>query len=121
MRQLLRFWPLRLLHFIECMSTRCIVCGDNSMAHRHPEYPYFTREICRRGVLQEPFRLIDVGVRGGIGDHWYNFGDHLQAWGFDVLYEQGVAPLIEANEHPERLHYLNIGLGDEDATRAFRF
>jgi FkbM family methyltransferase len=63
---------------------------------------------------------MDVGVRGGIANHWLNFGDHLHAWGFDVLYES-VGPLIEANEHPERLHYLNIGLGDQDTTRAFRF
>jgi FkbM family methyltransferase len=90
------------------------------MAHRHPDYAYFTREICKRGILQEPFRLIDVGVLGGIANHWLNFGDHLHAWGFDVL-EQAVRPLVEANEHPERLHYLNIGLGDEDTTRAFKF
>ena len=91
------------------------------MAYRHPEYPYFTREICKRGILQEPFRLIDIGVLGGIGSHWFNFGDHLQAWGFDVLYEQGVKPLIEANPHPDRLHYLNIGLGEEDATKPFKW
>lgn len=91
------------------------------MAHRHPDYPYFTREICKRGLLREAFRLVDVGVRGGIANHWLNFGDHLHAWGFDVLDEDGVRPLIEANPHPERLHYLNIGLGDEDATRAFKF
>ena len=65
--------------------------------------------------------MIDVGVRGGIGDHWFHFGDHLQAWGFDVLHEEGVAPLIAANKDPERLRYLNVGLGDEDCTRAFKF
>ena len=91
------------------------------MAHRHPDYPCFTREVCKRGILREPFRLIDVGVRGGIADHWLSFGDYLEAWGFDVLYEEGVGPLIEANDHPERLHYLNIGLGDIDGTRAFKF
>ena len=91
------------------------------MAHRHPPHPYFTREVCRRGILQEPFRLIDVGVRGGIGEHWLHFGDHLHAWGFDPLYEQGVGPLIEANKYPERIHYLNFGIADEDGFRAFKF
>lgn len=90
------------------------------MAHRHPDYPYFTHEICKRGILREPFRLLDIGVRGGIANHWLNFGDYLHAWGFDVLHES-VAPLIEANRHPERLHYFNIGLGERDTTRAFRF
>ncbi len=91
------------------------------MAHRHPDYPYFTREVCRRNLLQQPFRLIDVGVRGGIAEHWWNFGDHLEAWGFDVLYDEGVGPLIASNEHPDRLHYLNVGLAEEDGTRAFKF
>jgi FkbM family methyltransferase len=90
------------------------------MAHRHPDYPYFTREICKRGILREPFRLLDIGVRGGIANHWLNFGDYLHAWGFDVLHES-VAPLIEANSHPDRLHYFNVGLGEQDTTRAFRF
>jgi FkbM family methyltransferase len=65
--------------------------------------------------------LIDVGVRGGIGEHWLHFGDHLHAWGFDPLYEEGVGPLIEANKHPERMHYLNLGLADEDGSRPFKF
>jgi FkbM family methyltransferase len=90
------------------------------MAHCHPDYPYFTREICKRGILAEPFRLLDVGVRGGVANHWLNFGDHLHAWGFDVL-EESIRPLVEANEHPERLHYLSIGLGDEDTIRPFKF
>jgi len=91
------------------------------LAHRHPACPYFTREVCSRGILQEPFRLIDVGVRGGIGEHWLYFGDHLHAWGFDPLYDEGVAPLIKANKYPERIHYLNFGLADEDGFRAFKF
>lgn len=102
-------------------QTRSHFAMNFSMAHRHPDYPYFTREICKRGILREPFRLIDVGVRGGIANHWLNFGDHLHAWGFDVLYDEGVRPLIEANDHPERLRYLNVGLGDKDTVRAFKF
>jgi FkbM family methyltransferase len=49
------------------------------------------------------------------------FGDHLEAWGFDPLFEEGVGPLIAANKHPERIRYLNLGLGAEDGERAFRF
>jgi FkbM family methyltransferase len=91
------------------------------MAHTHPPYPFFTCEVTQRGILQEPFRLIDVGVRGGIGAHWKFFGDHLELWGIDPLYEGGVGPLIASNPHPDRFHYLNMGLGDADENRLFRF
>jgi FkbM family methyltransferase len=33
----------------------------------------------------------------------------------------GVGPLIEANKYPERIHYLNLGLADEDGSRPFKF
>lgn len=91
------------------------------MAHYSPPYPYFTNQICRRGILTESFRLIDVGVRGGIHDRWQAFGDHLEAWGFDALYEDGVAPLIAANKHPDRIRYLHLALGDKDEVRPFRY
>jgi FkbM family methyltransferase len=91
------------------------------MAHQHPDYACFTREICRRGILREPFRLIDAGVRGGVGTHWLAFGDHLHLWGFGVLEKEGISPLIATNPHPDRFHYFNFGLGDEDGVRAFKF
>lgn len=88
---------------------------------RYSAYPYFTVEICSRGLLREPMRVIDVGVRGGFGEHWLHFGDCLQMWGFDPLYEHGVGPLIAKNPHPDRWHYLNIALGDRDEERPFNF
>jgi FkbM family methyltransferase len=91
------------------------------MAHYHPAFPCFTVSVCERGVLHEPYRLIDVGVRGGLQPHWQFFGDYLEAWGFDPLYEEGVGPLIAANPHPERIRYFNFGLGHEDGERPFRF
>jgi FkbM family methyltransferase len=91
------------------------------VAHYFPPYPYFTNEICKRGILTESFRLIDVGVRGGFHDRWQAFGDHLELWGFDALYEDGVAPLIAANKHPDRIRYLHCALGDKDETRPFRY
>jgi len=91
------------------------------VAHYFPPYPYFTNEICKRGILTESFRLIDVGVRGGFHDRWWAFGDHLEVWGFDALYEDGVAPLIAANIHPDRFRYLHCALGDKDETRPFRY
>ncbi len=91
------------------------------MAHYFPPYPYFTNEICKRGILSESFRLIDVGVRGGFHDRWKAFGDHLEVWGFDALYEDGVAPLIAANKHPDRIRYLHCALGDKDEMRPFRY
>ena len=90
------------------------------MAHNHPPYPCFTVEICRRGLLGEPFRLIDVGVRGGVGEHWLFFGDHLELWGFDPL-EEAIEPLRSANKRPGRMHYFTMGLGDKDEARPFRF
>ncbi len=91
------------------------------MAHYFPPYPYFTNEICKRGILTESFQLIDVGVRGGFHDRWQAFGDHLEVWGFDALYEDGVAPLIAANTHPNRIRYLHCALGDKDEMRPFRY
>ncbi len=90
------------------------------MAHNHPLHPFFTVEICRRGILREPLRLIDVGVLGGVGEHWLFFGDYLEVWGFDPL-EEAIAPLRAANKHPDRMHYFNIALGDKDEMRPFRF
>jgi FkbM family methyltransferase len=91
------------------------------MAHYHPAFPCFTVNVCERDILQEPYRLIDVGVRGGLQPHWQFFGDHLEAWGFDPLYEEGVGPLIATNPHPERIRYFNFGLGHEDGKRPFHF
>lgn len=91
------------------------------MAHYCPHYPYFTNEICKRGILTESFRLIDVGVRGGFHDRWKAFGDHLEAWGFDALYEDGVASLIAANKHPDRIRFLHCALGEKDEMRPFRY
>jgi len=91
------------------------------MAHLHPPYPNFTISVCKKGLLLEPYRLVDVGVRGGLQDHWWFLGDHLEAWGFDPLLEDGVAPLIAANSCPERIRYFNYGLGDADGEREFRF
>ena len=91
------------------------------MAHRHPNLPLFTQWVCQKGILREPFRLVDVGVRGGLQDHWLFFGDHLQAWGFDPLLEEGVGPLIASNPAPDRIHYFNVGLGESDGVREFHF
>ena len=91
------------------------------MAHYCPHYAYFTNEICKRGILTEGFRLIDVGVRGGLQDRWRAFGDFLEVWGFDALYEDGIAPLIASNKHPDRIRYLHCALGDKDELRPFRY
>jgi FkbM family methyltransferase len=89
------------------------------VAHRHPAYPFFTIWICERGILREPFRLVDVGVLGGIQDHWWFFGEYLEAWGFDALYEEGIEPLIAGNRYPERIRYFNFGVGEADGERPF--
>jgi FkbM family methyltransferase len=91
------------------------------MVHFHPPYPTFTIKVCEKGILREPYRLIDVGVRGGLQDHWWFLGEHLEAWGFDPLFEEGVGPLIAANPFPNRIRYFNCGLSDEDGERDFCF
>lgn len=62
---------------------------------------------------------MDIGVRGGVGEHWLFFGDHLELRGFDI--EDAIAPLVAANKHPDRFHYFGMCLGDKDETRPFRF
>jgi len=91
------------------------------MALARSTYPRFTIEVCRRNILREPFCLIDIGVRGGIGDQWIHFGDHLQILGFDPLFNDGVGPLIASNPHPDRWRYFNVALGDKDEIRPFKF
>lgn len=49
-------------------------------------HPPILREIIRKGLLDtEPFVLFDIGASGGIEQHWMNFGESLQAYGFDPL------------------------------------
>lgn len=89
------------------------------MIYDTPEYPAFTDWIVENGYLREPFRLIDVGVQGGIHPRWNWLRNSLQLWAFDPLPDV-IEDLQAQNQAPERLHYLQMGLGDEDGLRAFQ-
>jgi hypothetical protein len=40
--------------------------------------PVFCGEVVRRNLLSEPFRLLDLGARGGTPSQWLVFGDQLE-------------------------------------------
>jgi hypothetical protein len=40
--------------------------------------PVFCREVVERGLLSEPFRLLDLGARGGTPSQWLVFADQLE-------------------------------------------
>jgi len=47
----------------------------------------FTRWVVEKGVLHQPFVLIDVGVQGGENKRWQALGDHLVVHGLDPIQE----------------------------------
>jgi Methyltransferase FkbM domain len=40
--------------------------------------PVFCSEVVKRGLISEPFRLLDLGARGGTPSQWLVFGDQLE-------------------------------------------
>lgn len=89
------------------------------MIYDTPAYPAFTDWVVQNRLLREPFRLLDIGVQGGIHARWHWFGDYLEVIGFDALADV-IAELNEANPAPERIRYLHMGLGNEDGERLFQ-
>jgi FkbM family methyltransferase len=89
------------------------------MIYDTSEYPAFTDWIVENGFLYEPFRLIDVGVQGGIHSRWNWLREYLELWAFHPLSDV-IQQLSADNPAPERLHYFHMGLGDEDGTRPFQ-
>lgn len=51
--------------------------------------------VARRTFRADPVFIVDVGASGGIDTHWYEFGDQLQAVGFDPL----TAEVTRLNDH----------------------
>ena len=76
--------------------------------------PHFTEWAIRRGALQSPFVLVDVGVQGGISPRWQHLGSCLEVYGFDAL-EEAIAPL-RAGASP-KMHFHATALGNEDGER----
>jgi len=78
----------------------------------------FTRWIVKRGLLQEPFVVVDVGVQGGASPRWDLLGDHLEFHGFDAIAEV-IGELQQRNQGRPKRHFYNIALGDADGRRQF--
>src|SRR6476469_9963395 len=80
----------------------------------------FTNWVVSRGLLTEPFVLIDVGVQGGEHIRWRPLDDCLIVHGFDPI-EELVQKLAEANKGRSNRHYHCMALGNADGEQKFYF
>jgi len=80
----------------------------------------FTNWVVSRGLLTEPFVLIDVGVQGGEHIRWRPLDDYLVVHGFDPI-EELVQKLAEANKGHSNRHYHCMALGNADGEQKFYF
>ena len=77
----------------------------------------FTRWVVEKGVLHQPFVLIDVGVQGGENKRWQALGDHLVVHGLDPIQEAIDELRRKAARRPnQRYHCLAAGSVDEART-----
>jgi FkbM family methyltransferase len=80
----------------------------------------FTKWVVSRGLLTEPFVLIDVGVQGGEEIRWRALDDYLIVHGFDPI-EEVIRELVEANKGRSNHHYHYMALGNADSEQEFYF
>jgi FkbM family methyltransferase len=80
----------------------------------------FTRWIVSKGLLQEPFVLVDVGVQGDAHNRWDVLGDHLVVHGFDPI-EEVISGLQKRNGQRPNRHYYHVAIGDNDGEATFYF
>src|SRR5262249_27254557 len=80
----------------------------------------FSKWVVNRGLLTEPFVLIDVGVQGGEHIRWRPLDDCLIVYGFDPI-EEAVQKLAEANKGRFNRHYHCMALGNADGEQRFYF
>ena len=80
----------------------------------------FTKWVVSRGLVTEPFVLIDVGVQGGEHLRWRPLGDYLSVHGFDPI-EEVVQELTEANKGRSNRHYHCMAVGNADGEQKFYF
>jgi FkbM family methyltransferase len=74
--------------------------------------------VLERGLWgSTPFRLVDVGCRGGLERRWRAFGDHLEAIGFDPFVAE-IERLTAANTHPG-IRYVAARVTCRDYDRRF--
>src|SRR5262245_3500928 len=80
----------------------------------------FTKWVVSRGLLTEPFVLIDIGVQGGEHIRWRPLDDYLIVHGFDPI-EEVVQKLAEANKGRSNCHYHYMAVGNVDGEQKFYF
>jgi FkbM family methyltransferase len=80
----------------------------------------FTKWAVSRGLVTEPFVLIDVGVQGGEHVRWRPLDDYLIVHGFDPI-EEVVQKLVEANKGRSNRHYHYMAVGNADGEQKFYF
>jgi FkbM family methyltransferase len=82
--------------------------------------PKFTSWVVSRGLITEPFVLIDVGVQGGEHIRWRPLDDYLIVYGFDPI-EEVVQKMTEATQGCSNRHYYCMALGNTDGEQTFYF
>jgi FkbM family methyltransferase len=80
----------------------------------------FTKWVVSRGLITEPFVLIDVGVQGGEDIRWRALDDYLIVHGFDPI-EEVMQELAEANKGRSNRHYHCMALGNAEGEQKFYF
>jgi FkbM family methyltransferase len=91
---------------------------DVDLAFNH--HAEFTKWVVNRGLLTEPFVLIDVGVQAGEHIRWRPLDDYLIVHGFDPI-EEAVQELVEANKGRSNRYYHYMAVGNADGEQKFYF
>jgi len=73
--------------------------------------PHLTEWIIGNRLLNSPFVLVDLGVRGGIHSRWWHLRDQIEVHGVDAA-EEAIAPLAAARRENHR--YYTAALGNEE-------
>ena len=84
--------------------------------YHHDQVP-FTRWVTSKGLLHEPFVVVDVGVQGGEHLRWGLLGDQVRVYGFDAIAE-AIDRITAAGVRPHRV-FRAMAIGNEDGEREF--
>jgi FkbM family methyltransferase len=78
----------------------------------------FTKWIVAKGLLQEPFVVVDIGVQGDASVRWNLLDDYLIFHGFDAIAEV-IDKLSRLNNHRPNRNFHNIAIGEADREQVF--
>jgi FkbM family methyltransferase len=84
--------------------------------YHHDQVP-FARWVISKGLLREPFVVVDVGVQGGEHVRWELLGDQVRVYGFDAIAE-AIDRITAAGVRPHRV-FRAMAIGNEDGEREF--